>query len=120
VTVPFELQIALRYLLRSASRADLGDLAISTLGVTVGVMAVIVALAIMTGLSRRCRTGFLARTRTSMSGSAASRHKAEAERLARCHMCSAPRRDSRPSAVIASGTQEPIQLKGIDRMPKAK
>src|SRR5437016_2602607 len=51
MNVPFELHIALRYLLAKRKQAFISVISlISTLGVTVGVMAVIVALALMTGL----------------------------------------------------------------------
>ena len=54
--LPFELHIALRYLLAKRKQAFISVISlISTLGVTVGVMAVIVALAIMTGLQQELR-----------------------------------------------------------------
>lgn len=49
--MPFELQIALRYLLAKRRQVFISVISlVSTLGVTVGVMALIVALALMTGL----------------------------------------------------------------------
>jgi lipoprotein-releasing system permease protein len=49
--VPFELQVALRYLLAKRRQVFISVISlVSTLGVTVGVMALIVALALMTGL----------------------------------------------------------------------
>ena len=54
--MPFELQIALRYLLARRKQAFISVISlISTLGVAVGVMAVIVALAVMTGLQQELR-----------------------------------------------------------------
>ena len=54
--VPFELQIALRYLLAKRKQAFISVISfISTLGVTVGVMALVVALALMTGLQQELR-----------------------------------------------------------------
>jgi lipoprotein-releasing system permease protein len=54
--VPFELHIATRYLLAKRKQAFISVISlISTLGVTVGVMAVIIALAIMTGLQQELR-----------------------------------------------------------------
>src|SRR3954464_12117210 len=54
--VPFELQIALRYLLAKRKQAFISVISlISTLGVAVGVMAVITALAVMTGLQQEPR-----------------------------------------------------------------
>jgi lipoprotein-releasing system permease protein len=56
MNVPFELHIALRYLLAKRKQAFISVISlISTLGVAVGVMAVIVALAIMTGLQQELR-----------------------------------------------------------------
>src|SRR6476646_5756641 len=49
--LPFELHIALRYLLAKRKQAFISVISlISTLGVTVGVMALVIALALMTGL----------------------------------------------------------------------
>jgi lipoprotein-releasing system permease protein len=56
VDLPFELHIALRYLLARRKQAFISVISlISTLGVTVGVMAVVIALAIMTGLQQELR-----------------------------------------------------------------
>ncbi|MBI3491371.1 MAG: ABC transporter permease, partial [Acidobacteria bacterium] len=54
--MPFELHIALRYLLAKRKQAFISVISfISTLGVTVGVMALVVALALMTGLQQELR-----------------------------------------------------------------
>src|SRR5579859_7839042 len=54
--MPFELHIAMRYLLAKRKQAFISVISfISTLGVTVGVMAVVIALAIMTGLQNELR-----------------------------------------------------------------
>ena len=54
--LPFELHIALRYLLAKRKQAFISLISlVSTLGVTVGVMAVIIALAVMTGLQQALR-----------------------------------------------------------------
>jgi len=56
VNVPFELHIALRYLLARRKQAFISVISlISTLGVTVGVMALVIALALMTGLQTEMR-----------------------------------------------------------------
>ena len=61
--MPFELQIALRYLLARRRQAFISIISlISTLGVTVGVMALIVALALMTGLQSELRDRILGST----------------------------------------------------------
>src|SRR5437867_8355204 len=55
--LPFELHIALRYLLAKRKQAFISVISlISTLGVTVGVMALVIALALMTGLQDRKST----------------------------------------------------------------
>ena len=49
--MPFELQVALRYLLAKRRQVFISVISlVSTLGVTVGVMALVVAMALMTGL----------------------------------------------------------------------
>ena len=54
--LPFELHIALRYLLAKRKQAFISVISlISTLGVTVGVMALVIALALMTGLQAELR-----------------------------------------------------------------
>jgi lipoprotein-releasing system permease protein len=54
--LPFEAQIALRYLLAKRKQAFISVITfISTLGVTVGVMALVIALALMTGLQQELR-----------------------------------------------------------------
>src|SRR4029450_13074897 len=58
--VPFELHIAVRYLLAKRKEAFISLIsAFTTLGVTVGVMAVIIALAVMTGLQQELRDRIL-------------------------------------------------------------
>jgi lipoprotein-releasing system permease protein len=61
--MPFELFIALRYLLARRKQAFISLISlISTLGVTVGVMALIIALALMTGLQGELRDRILGST----------------------------------------------------------
>ena len=56
MTPPFELYVALRYLLAKRKQAFISLISlISTLGVTVGVMALVIALALMTGLQGELR-----------------------------------------------------------------
>jgi lipoprotein-releasing system permease protein len=58
--IPFELHVALRYLLAKRKQAFISIISlISTLGVTVGVMATIIALALMTGLQQELRDRIL-------------------------------------------------------------
>jgi lipoprotein-releasing system permease protein len=61
--MPFELQIALRYLLARRRQAFISIISfVSTLGVTVGVLALILAMAMMTGLQSELRDRILGST----------------------------------------------------------
>jgi len=63
MNVPFELHVALRYLLARRKQAFISVISlISTLGVIVGVMALILALALMTGLQGELRDRILGST----------------------------------------------------------
>src|SRR5579862_4982740 len=56
MNVPFELHVALRYLLAKRKQAFISVISfISTLGVMVGVMALVISLALMTGLQQELR-----------------------------------------------------------------
>src|ERR1700704_2603564 len=56
MNIPFELHVALRYLFAKRKQAFISVISfISTLGVTVGVMALVIALALMTGLQNELR-----------------------------------------------------------------
>jgi lipoprotein-releasing system permease protein len=58
--MPFELQIALRYLLAKRRQVFISVISlVSTVGVTVGVMALVIALALMTGLQQELRDRIL-------------------------------------------------------------
>jgi lipoprotein-releasing system permease protein len=58
--VPYELQIALRYLLAKRRQVFISVITlVSTLGVTVGVLALVIALAIMTGLQQELQDRIL-------------------------------------------------------------
>ena len=61
--MPFEFHIALRYLLARRRQAFISVISlVSTLGVMVGVMALVVALALMTGLQGELRDRILGAT----------------------------------------------------------
>jgi lipoprotein-releasing system permease protein len=63
MNIPFELQIALRYLLAKRRQVFISVITlVSTLGVTVGVMALVIALAFMTGLQQELRDRILGST----------------------------------------------------------
>ena len=61
--MPFELQVALRYLLAKRRQVFISVISlVSTVGVTVGVMALVIALALMTGLQKELQTRILGST----------------------------------------------------------
>ncbi len=61
--MPFELHVALRYLIARRKQAFISVISfISTIGVSVGVMALVVALALMTGLQQELRNRILGAT----------------------------------------------------------
>src|SRR6059036_115659 len=63
LSLPFELLIALRYLTAKRKQAFISVISsISVLGVVVGVMALMVALGLMTGLQREIRSRILGAT----------------------------------------------------------
>jgi len=63
VTLPYEVHIALRYLLARRKQAFISVISlVSTLGVAVGVMALVLALALMTGLQQELRSRILGAT----------------------------------------------------------
>ena len=58
--MPFELQVALRYLLAKRRQVFISVISlVSTVGVTVGVMALVIALALMTGLQKELQSRIL-------------------------------------------------------------
>ena len=70
--MPFELFLALRYLVARRKQAFLSLISvISTIGVAVGVMALVIALALMTGLQGELRDRIVGRHRTSTYGTSA-------------------------------------------------
>ena len=119
MNIPFELHIALRYLLAKRKQAFISVISlISTLGVTVGVMALVIALALMTGLQQELRDRILgsqpARLRVEHG-----RHRRLPRRGGEAAAASARDRrragDSRPGAHLGGDARpQPIQIKGID------
>src|SRR5262245_6447599 len=116
--LPFELHIALRYLLAKRKPAFISVIsAVSTIGVTVGVAAVIIALGIMTGLQQTLRDRILggqAHIYISKPGSLPD-YRADIEKLR-----ALPRVTGAAPAVVGkaliSGTrgEDFITVKGID------
>jgi lipoprotein-releasing system permease protein len=116
--LPFELHIALRYLLAKRKQAFISVISmISTLGVTVGVMAVIIALAVMTGLQQELRDRILGSSPhiyVSKTGGIAD-YRAESARLRQIpHVIGAAPAILGKALVTASRNQEFITVKGID------
>src|SRR5712691_3838302 len=116
--LPFELHVALRYLLAKRKQAFISVISlISTLGVTVGVMAVIIALAVMTGLQQELRDRILGSSPhiyVSKTGGIADYH-AEADRLRQIpHVVGAAPAVLGKALVTASRNHEFITVKGID------
>ena len=116
--LPFELHIALRYLLAKRKQAFISVISlISTLGVTVGVMAVIIALAVMTGLQQELRDRILGsqpHIYVSRTGGIAD-YQTEAARLRQIpHVVGAAPAILGRALITASRNQEFISLKGID------
>jgi lipoprotein-releasing system permease protein len=118
MAVPFELQIALRYLLAKRKQAFISVISsISTLGVTVGVMAVIIALAIMTGLQQELRDRIVGANPHVYVWSRigiADYHR-EVEKLRRVpHVQGAAPAVLGRALISAQNNREAIQIKGID------
>jgi lipoprotein-releasing system permease protein len=116
--MPFELHIALRYLLAKRKQAFISVISlISTLGVTVGVMALVIALALMTGLQQELRDRILGANPHIFvwKRSGVVDYRAEADKLrAMPHVVGAAPAILGRALVTAAGEQAFINLKGID------
>ncbi|HZR26505.1 MAG TPA: FtsX-like permease family protein [Vicinamibacterales bacterium] len=116
--VPFELHVAIRYLLAKRKQAFISVISlISTLGVTVGVMAVVIALALMTGLQQELRDRILGSNAHVyvFKQSGVTDYKAEVEKMMNLpHVLgAAPAIHGMGLASVASKASA-IQIKGID------
>jgi lipoprotein-releasing system permease protein len=118
IDIPFELQIAVRYLLAKRKQAFISVISlISTLGVTVGVMAVVVALAIMTGLQQELRDRIVGSNPHIYVYSRAGfpDYQADVQRLGRLpHVTGAAPAILGRALISAQTRTEPLQVKGID------
>src|SRR6188472_2640286 len=116
--VPFELQIALRYLLAKRKQAFISVISlISTLGVIVGVMALIIALALMTGLQREIRDRILGSNPHIYVWNQEGIKDAATEAAALReipHVVGAAPAILGQGLVSASDQTQPVQIKGID------
>jgi lipoprotein-releasing system permease protein len=118
VNLPFELHIALRYLLAKRKQAFISVISlISTLGVTVGVMALVIALALMTGLQNEIRdriVGANPHIYVWKTGGIDDYH-AEADRLRQVpHVIGAAPAILGKALISASRSEDFINLTGID------
>src|SRR5436190_1598487 len=116
--VPFELHIALRYLLAKRKQAFISVISlISTLGVVVGVMALVIALALMTGLQNELRDRILGSNPHVYvwNTKGIADYHAEAEKLRTLtHVVGAAPAILGQGLLTASRETAPIQIKGID------
>ncbi|MGE3518927.1 MAG: ABC transporter permease, partial [Vicinamibacterales bacterium] len=116
--VPFELRVALRYLLAKRKQAFISVIsAISILGVSVGVMALVIALALMTGLQGELRDRILGSNPHifAWKRGGVGDYRAEAEALRRVpHVVGAAPAILGKALVSAAGEQAFINVKGID------
>ena len=118
MTIPFELHIALRYLLAKRKQAFISVISlISTVGVAVGVMAVIIALAIMTGLQQELRDRILGSIAHAyvFKSSGITDYKADIEKLRGVpHVLGAAPTILGQGLLAAGGRSAPVQVKGVD------
>ena len=115
--LPFELHIALRYLLAKRKQAFISVISfISTLGVTVGVMALVIALALMTGLQQELRDRIVGSNPHIYvwNTKGIDDYRAESDKLRNVpHVLGAAPAIQGQGLLSASDTQ-PAQIKGID------
>ena len=116
--IPFELHIALRYLLAKRKQAFISVISlISTLGVTVGVMALVIALALMTGLQQELRDRILGSNPHIYvwNRQGIADPHAEADKLRRVpHVIGAAPAILGQGLISAAGETQPLQVQGID------
>lgn len=118
MTQPFEVHIALRYLFARRKQAFISVISlVSTLGVIVGVMALVLALALMTGMQRELRNRILGATAHLFvwKTGGISDYQAEAAKLRTVPGVTGAAPAVIGKALISSGRGEAfITLKGID------
>jgi len=117
--MPFEFHIALRYLLARRRQAFISVISlVSTLGVMVGVMALVVALALMTGLQGELRDRILGATAHVFvfKRSGISDYQSEVARLRKIPHAkgAAPAILGKALVSTTAGNEAFISLKGID------
>ena len=116
--MPFELQIALRYLLGRRRQAFISIISVvSTLGVTVGVLALILAMAMMTGLQSELRDRILGSTAHAFvfKSTGIQDYRAEIEALRKVpHVVGAAPALIGRAMVSTPGADGFVQFKGIE------
>ena len=116
--IPFELHIALRYLLAKRKQAFISVISlISTIGVTVGVMAVIIALALMTGLQQELRDrilGSMAHVYVFKQGGFSDERTDVAKLMKLPHVVGAAPAMNGMGLISVAGHTSAVQIKGID------
>ena len=116
--MPFELQIALRYLLGRRRQAFISIISVvSTLGVTVGVLALILAMAMMTGLQTELRDRILGSTAHAFvfKTTGIQDYRAEIEALRKIpHVIGAAPAFLGRAMASSAGADAFIQFKGIE------
>src|SRR5258708_3239453 len=118
MNLPFELHVALRYLLAKRKQAFISVISlISTLGVTVGVMALVIASALMTGLQGEIRDRIVGANPHIYVWKTSGIHDAVAEsrKLREVpHVIGAAPAILGKAMISASRTEDFINLTGID------
>ena len=116
--LPFELHIALRYLLAKRKQAFISVISmISTLGVVVGVMALVIALALMTGLQNELRDRILGSNPHVYvwNTKGIADYHAEADKLRKLpHVVGAAPAILGQGLLTAARETAPVQVQGID------
>jgi lipoprotein-releasing system permease protein len=117
--LPFELHIALRYLLARRKQASISVSSfISVLGVTVGVAAVTIALALMTGLQQELRDRVLGANPhiyVWKQGGVGENYHPELQKLRQVpHVIGAAPEILGQGLISAAGKTAPAQIKGVE------
>src|SRR6266576_3223596 len=115
--LPFELHVALRYLFAKRKQAFISVISfISTLGVTVGVMALVIALALMTGLQQELRDRIVGSNPHIYvwNTKGIDDYHAEVEKLAKVPHVLGAAPAIQGQGLLSAGDTQPAQIKGID------
>ena len=115
--LPFELHVALRYLLAKRKQAFISVISfISTLGVTVGVMALVIALALMTGLQQELRDRIVGSNPHIYvwNTRGIDDYRTEADKLRKVPHVLGAAPAILGQGLLSAGETQPAQIKGID------